>query len=274
MLRLRLRQKLEIQNFKRGIQTGRMAQESRGMPQRARKSRGARFIRLNRGRFSIYKPLTYYMRFDILTIFPHAFDSYFNESMIKRAKARGLIKIFVHDIRKFSKNKHKKVDDIPYGGGPGMIMTPQPIYDTVRHVKKYNKGPVILLSPSGKLFTHKKARQLAKNKGLILICGRYEGVDERVKKLCVDEEISIGEYVLTGGEIPAMVILDAVSRFIPKFLGKKSSLHEESFSESLDGKKEYPQYTRPPVFKDLKVPKVLQSGHHKNISDWRKKHLR
>lgn len=214
------------------------------------------------------------MRFDILTIFPGAFDSYFNESMIKRAKARSLIKIFVHDIRKFSKDKHKKVDDIPYGGGPGMVMTPQPIYDAVRYVKKFNKGPVILLTPAGKIFSHNTARQLARKKGLILICGRYEGVDERVKKLCVDEEISIGEYVLTGGEIPAMVILDAVSRFVPGFLGKEKSLHEESFSESLKGKKEYPQYTRPPVFKNFKVPSVLQSGHHKNISEWRKRHLK
>lgn len=214
------------------------------------------------------------MRFDILTIFPRAFDSYFNESMIKRAKARGVIKIFVHDIRKFSKDKHKKVDDTPYGGGPGMVMTPQPIYDAVRHIKKFNKGPVILMSPTGKVFSHKKAQNLARKKGLILICGRYEGVDERVKKLCVDEEISIGEYVLTGGEIPAMVILDAVSRFVPGFLGKEKSLHEESFSELLEGKKEYPQYTRPPVFKNLKVPPILISGHHKNISEWRKKRVK
>lgn len=214
------------------------------------------------------------MRFDILTIFPHTFDSYFNESMIKRAKSRGLIKVFVHDIRKFSKDKHKKVDDTPYGGGPGMVMTPQPIYDAVKYVKKFNKGPVILLAPSGKVFSHKKAQNLARKKGLILICGRYEGVDERVKKLCVDMEISIGEYVLTGGEIPAMVVLDAVSRFVPGVLGKEKSLHEESFSSLLGGKKEYPHYTRPPVFKNLKVPPVLQSGHHKNILEWRRKRVK
>jgi len=213
------------------------------------------------------------MRFDILTIFPKAFESYFNESMIKRAKAKKIIDIHVHDIRTFSKDKHKKVDHIPYGGGPGMVMTPQPIYDAIKYVKKFNKGPVLLMSPSGETFTHKKAQKLAKNKGLIFICGRYEGIDERVKKLCVDEEISIGEYVLTGGEMPAMVILDAVSRFIPEFLGKEKSLEEESFSESLEGKKEYPQYTRPPSFKGLKVPEVLQSGHHGFIKEWRKKHL-
>ncbi|KKQ71930.1 MAG: tRNA (guanine-n(1)-)-methyltransferase, tRNA (guanine37-N1)-methyltransferase [Candidatus Peregrinibacteria bacterium GW2011_GWC2_39_14] len=213
------------------------------------------------------------MRFDILTIFPKAFESYFNESMIKRAKAKKIIDIHVHDIRTFSKDKHKKVDHIPYGGGPGMVMTPQPIYDAIKYVKKFNKGPVLLMSPSGETFTHKKAQKLAKNKGLIFICGRYEGIDERVKKLCVDEEISIGEYVLTGGEMPAMVILDAVSRFIPEFLGKEKSLEEESFSESLEGKKEYPQYTRPPSFKGLKVPEVLQSGHHGKIKEWRKKHL-
>lgn len=214
------------------------------------------------------------MRFDILTIFPGAFESYFNESMIKRAKTKKIINIHVHDIRTFSKDKHKKVDHIPYGGGPGMVMTPQPIYDAIKYVKKFNKGPVLLMSPSGTTFTHKKAQKLAKNKGLIFICGRYEGIDERVKKLCVDEEISIGEYVLTGGEMPAMVILDAVSRFIPGFLGKEESLNEESFSESLDGKKEYPQYTRPIEFKGLKVPRVLQSGHHAKIKEWRKKHLK
>jgi len=214
------------------------------------------------------------MRFDILTIFPKAFESYFNESMIKRAKAKKIIDIYVHDIRTFSKDKHKKVDHIPYGGGPGMVMTPQPIYDAIKYVKKFNKGPVLLMSPSGTTFTHKKAQKLAKNKGLIFICGRYEGIDERVKKLCVNEEISIGEYVLTGGEMPAMVILDAVSRFIPEFLGKEKSLEEESFSESLEGKKEYPQYTRPPSFKGLAVPKVLQSGHHGKIKEWRKKNLK
>lgn len=218
------------------------------------------------------------MRFDILTIFPSIFDSYFNESIIKRAIASKKIKIHIHDIRKFSKDKHKKVDDIPYGGGPGMVMTPQPIYDCIKHVKKSNKGPVIYMSPRGKTLTQNYARTLLKKcqkstHGLILLCGRYEGVDQRVIDLCVDEELSIGKYVLTGGELPAMVIVDVLSRLLPGVLGKDESSEEESFSKSLDGKKEYPHYTRPPLYKGKKVPDVLISGHHKNIGKWRKDNL-
>lgn len=213
------------------------------------------------------------MRFDILSIFPDIFDSYLNESLIKRAKAKKILDIHIHDIRSFSKDRHKKVDAIPYGGGPGMVMTPQPLYDAIMEAKKHNKGPVIYLSPKGKTLTHAKAQSLAKKPGLILVCGRYEGIDQRVIDLCVDKELSIGKYVLTGGELPAMVVLDTVSRFVPGFVGKEASTHEETFSKALSGKKEYPHYTRPPVFMDLEVPEVLQSGHHKNIDDWRKKHL-
>ncbi len=223
------------------------------------------------------------MRFDILTIFPGMFDSYCNESMVKRAKAKGIIEIAIHDIRKFSAERHGKVDAIPYGGGPGMVMTPQPLYDAIMHAKTLNKGPVIYMSPRGNLLTHKKAQKLAKggvsgkskNKqpGLILVCGRYEGIDQRVIDLCVDEELSIGKYVLTGGELAALVVLDAVSRFVPEFIGKHESVVEESYSEALEGKKEYPHYTRPPVFMDLEVPEVLQSGHHAKIKEWRKKKL-
>lgn len=202
------------------------------------------------------------------------FDCYLSESMIKRAQAKKLLKIEIHDIRRFSKNKHKKVDDVPYGGGPGMVMTPQPLYDAIQHAKKKNKGPVIYLTPAGKQFTHKMAQRLAKKKGLILVCGRYEGIDQRIRDLLIDEEISIGEYVLTGGELPALVIIDAVSRFIPGVVGKAESVEEETFSEALGGKKEYPHYTRPAAFKGLKVPKVLLSGHHKKIQDWRREHLR
>lgn len=218
------------------------------------------------------------MRFDILTIFPDIFDSYFNESIIKRAAAAGKIRLVVHDIRKFSKDKHKKTDDVPYGGGPGMVMTPQPIYDCIKHVKKSNKGPVIYLSPRGKTLTQHYAHSLLKkcqkrDNGLILLCGRYEGVDQRALDLCVDEELSIGKYVLTGGELPAMVIIDVLSRLIPGVLGKDESSKEESFSKALKGKKEYPQYTRPPIFKGKPVPDTLISGHHKNIEKWRKEHL-
>ncbi len=218
------------------------------------------------------------MRFDILTIFPAIFDSYFGESIIKRAIAGGKVEIHVHDIRKFSKDKHKKVDDIPYGGGPGMVMTPQPIYDCIKHVKKSNKGPVIYLSPRGDVLTQNRARRLLKQcqsgaEGLILLCGRYEGIDQRAIDLCVDSELSIGKYVLTGGELPAMVVVDVLSRLIPGVLGKDESSEEESFSKSLGGKKEYPHYTRPPLYKGKKVPDVLISGHHKNIGKWRKDNL-
>lgn len=215
------------------------------------------------------------MRFDILSIFPGMFSAYLDESMIKRAQSRKLLTIAIHDIRDFSKDPHKKTDDIPYGGGPGMLMTPQPLYDAIIHAKKLNpKAKVIYLSPAGKILTHKRAQKLASNKGLILVCGRYEGVDQRIRDLLVDEEYSIGKYVMTGGELPAMVIIDTVARFIPGVVGKSASVEEESFSEALEGKKEYPHYTRPPIFKGLKVPDVLISGHHKKIAEWRKKHVK
>lgn len=217
------------------------------------------------------------MRFDLLTIFPEIFNSYLGESIIKRATEDSKLKIVVHDIRKFSKDKHHKVDAPPYGGGPGMLMTPQPVYDCIKHVKKLNKGPVVYLSPGGAMFTRVKAEKLYKNfhkKGLILLCGRYEGIDQRVIDLMVDEEISIGKYVLTGGELPAMVVLDAVSRYIPGVLGHEASTDEESFSRALKGKKEYPHYTRPEVFKGKRVPDILLSGHHANIKKWRHQQLK
>lgn len=215
------------------------------------------------------------MRFDILTIFPHIFDSYLSESIIKRAQESKFIEIFVHDIRKFSTNKHKKVDDIPFGGGAGMVMSPQPLYDCITAVKKTNKGPVVYLSPQGKTFTQSRAEKFAKkNQDLILICGRYEGIDQRIIELLVDEEISIGNYVLTGGELPAIVLVDAISRLIPGVLGKDESHQEDSFSKAFNRKKEHPHYTRPEVFKDKNVPKVLLSGNHKHIADWRRNNLK
>ncbi len=233
------------------------------------------------------------MRFDLLTIFPQIFDSYLNESIIKRAVASGKLEIHIHDIRKYSKNKHHKVDDRPYGGGPGMVMAPQPIFDCIKEVKKKNKGPVIYMSPRGRILTQNNAEKLYKRltqniktslrkvtrnasnprAGLIILCGRYEGVDQRALDLCVDEELSIGKYVLTGGELPAMVLLDVLSRFIPGVLGDENSAEEESFSKLLKGKKEYPHYTKPPVFKGKKVPEVLQSGNHALIKKWRMEHL-
>ncbi|MBI2634249.1 tRNA (guanosine(37)-N1)-methyltransferase TrmD [Candidatus Peregrinibacteria bacterium] len=214
------------------------------------------------------------MRFDILTIFPRTFESYLNESIIKRAHKKKLIKIKIHDIRKFSKDKHKKVDDVPYGGGAGMVMTPQPLHDAIKYARRYNKGPVIFLTPDGNTFTQIKAEKMAKKSGMIFICGRYEGIDQRIRDTLIDEEISIGNYVLTGGELPAMVLLDSISRLIPGVLGKEQSHEQDSFSKALDRKKEYPHYTRPAEFKGMKVPKVLVSGHHKNIAAWRKSKLK
>lgn len=212
------------------------------------------------------------MRFDLLTIFPQIFESYLKESIIKRALGSRKIQILVHDIRKFSKDRHHKVDAPPYGGGPGMVMTPQPLYDCIMEVKKSNKGPVIYLSPKGKILTQNYAEKIVrktKKNGLILICGRYEGIDQRVIDLIVDEELSIGKYVLTGGELAAMVVLDTLSRLVPGVLGDDESSQEETFSKSLKGKKEYPHYTRPEIFMGKEVPKVLLSGHHAEIKKWR-----
>lgn len=215
------------------------------------------------------------MTFDVLTIFPHLLDSYLEDSILWREQKKKIIKIRFHDIRTYSKDKHHKVDDSPYGGGAGMVMTPQPLFDTVAAVKRKNRrASVIYLTPTGKVFDYKMAKRLAKKPGLILLCGRYEGIDERVRKLCVDEEISIGNYVLTGGELPAMVIIDAVTRLLPGALGNEKSAHEDSFTEALDGKKEYPHYTKPRLFKGLKVPPVLLTGDHAKIAVWRKKQLK
>ncbi|HDZ77648.1 MAG TPA: tRNA (guanosine(37)-N1)-methyltransferase TrmD [Candidatus Omnitrophica bacterium] len=210
------------------------------------------------------------MRIDIISIFPKMFEPVLGESIIKRAQAKGLVKIKVHDLRSFTLNKHKKVDDRPYGGGPGMVMGPQPIFSAVKKIKakaKSGKVRVILLSPKGKTLTQNVAKKLTKEKHLILICGHYEGVDERVREYLVNDEISIGDYILTGGELPAMVLLDSIIRLVPKVLGKDTSNVVESFEDNL---LEYPQYTRPESFNSYKVPKVLLSGDHKKICDWRK----
>lgn len=215
------------------------------------------------------------MKYDILTIFPDIFNSYLSESIIKRAINKNLIEIHVHNIRDYANNKHNKVDDIIYGGGAGMLMSPEPLYNCIKEIKKTNKGPVIFLSPRGKLFTQAKAENYSKkHKEMILLCGRYEGIDQRIIDLLVDEELSIGKFVLTGGELPAMVLLDAVSRLIPGVLNKDSSHEEDSFSKNLGRKKEYPNYTRPEEFMGLKVPEVLLSGHHKNIEKWKKSKLK
>ncbi len=213
------------------------------------------------------------MRIDILTIFPKMFDPVVNESIVKRAQAKNKVKIIVHDLRDHTLDKHHKVDDRPYGGGSGMVMSAQPIIAAIKKItgktKSKKKGrAVVLLCPQGEKLTQPIAKELSGLKHLILICGHYEGVDERVRESVVDREISIGDYVLTGGELPAMVLVDAVVRLIPGVLGDKNSLNFESFEGNL---LEYPQYTRPSDFKGLKVPRVLLSGNHKEIEDWRKK---
>lgn len=212
------------------------------------------------------------MRFDILTLFPGLVQPYFEDSILKRAIAAKKIKVTVHNIRDYSTERHHKVDDTPYGGGAGMVMACQPLYDAIKAVKKLNKGPVLYMSPCGKRFTQTKAEELSKKyskKGLILLCGRYEGIDQRVIDLLVDEEISIGDFVLTGGELPALTVVDAVARLLPGVLGDNESANEESFSTALEGMLEYPHYTKPETFKRKKVPPVLLSGNHAAIKKWR-----
>lgn len=204
------------------------------------------------------------MIIDILTLFPESF-SYLNSSILKRAQESGKITINLIDIREFSKDKHKKCDDYPFGGGAGMLMTAQPIYDAVKSVQKENSH-IVFPSPSGKTLTAEKGKQLSQYEHLIFICGHYEGIDQRILDIFSPEEISIGDYVLTGGELASMVIIDCLSRFIEGVITKES-LDEESFSS---GNLEYPQYTRPQVFEGLEVPEVLVSGNHKEIEKWRK----
>ena len=203
------------------------------------------------------------MKFDVLTLFPEMFDV-LNQSIIGRAVEKDLININLINIRDFSKDKHKNVDDTPYGGGAGMVIRPDVVYEAFQSVKTEG-AKVIYMSPQGKVLDQKKVVELSKEKHLILLCGHYEGIDQRVLDEIVDEEISIGDYVLTGGELPAMVLIDSVSRYVEGVISEDST-SEESFSNNL---LEYPQYTRPEVFNGEKVPEVLLSGHHENIRKWR-----
>ncbi|MCK5466452.1 tRNA (guanosine(37)-N1)-methyltransferase TrmD [Candidatus Parcubacteria bacterium] len=235
------------------------------------------------------------MKFDIITIFPKIFDSYFNESILARARKNKLIKIDVHNLRDYTEDKHKTVDDTPYGGGAGMVFKVEPIYKALvkivgknklkcfkKRIKKQelriknknSKTKIILLSAKGKKFDQAMAKRFSKLDKLILICGRYEGIDERVAKYLADEEISVGDYILTGGEIPAMTIVDSVSRLIEGVVGNKESIKEESFSKK--DYLEYPHYTKPEFFSpdkktNWKVPEVLLSGNHQKIGEWREK---
>ena len=216
------------------------------------------------------------IQFDIITIFPQIFDSYFKESLIKKAQKEKKIKIRVHNLRDWTKDKHKSIDDRPFGGGLGMVFKIEPIYKAVKKIKKLKtKSKIIIFTPRGKQFNQKIAYQLSKLNQIIMICGRYEGIDERVAKKIADIELSIGPYDLMGGEIPAMTVVETISRLIPGVLGKKQLLKQRITKEK--GFIEYPQYTRPEVFEPIKgkkwrVPKILLSGHHKKIEEWRKKH--
>ena len=210
------------------------------------------------------------MKFHVVTGFPKLFEGPLNESMIKRGRERKLVEIFVHDLRDYAEDKHRTIDDYPFGGGPGMILKPEPIFKCVEHIQKefaLAGAPVILTSPQGETFTQGKANALAQSQAAILICGHYKGVDERVRMHLATEEISIGDYVLTGGELPAMVVMDAVIRLLPGVLGNLDSATGDSFqTNSLD----YPHFTRPEVFREYRVPEVLISGHHAQIAGWRK----
>ncbi|MBC7362667.1 MAG: tRNA (guanosine(37)-N1)-methyltransferase TrmD [Candidatus Aminicenantes bacterium] len=208
------------------------------------------------------------MRFDIITIFPRMFDSIFSAGVVKKAVEKGIIEIKIHDLRDFTTDKHRQVDDRPYGGLEGMVLKPEPIFRAVEEIRQPVESLTCLLSPQGKTFNSALAEKLAGYQQVILICGRYEGVDERVIEHLVDEEISIGDYVLTGGELAAAVVVDAVSRFVPGVVGKEESVRHDSFTEGL---LDFPQYTRPRDFRGYRVPSVLFSGDHKKIARWRLK---
>ncbi|MCK5080710.1 MAG: tRNA (guanosine(37)-N1)-methyltransferase TrmD [Candidatus Moranbacteria bacterium] len=220
------------------------------------------------------------MNFHIVTIFPEVFGKYFQVGIMGRAVEAGKIKIDLYNLRDYSKNKHHKVDDTPYGGGPGMVMTAQPIVDCIKDIKNkiLKKDPkassdkmrVVLLSAKGKKFDQKKAIEYKNFEHLILICGRYEGVDERIAEYVADEEISVGEYVLSGGEIPAMTVVDVTSRLLPEVLGNENSLDSESYNEQ-GFQADFPVYTKPDKFGGWEVPEVLLSGNHKDIEEWREK---
>lgn len=211
------------------------------------------------------------MKIDVLTLFPEMFSGVFGHSILKKAAEKEAVQYNVVNFREFADNKHQTVDDYPYGGGAGMVLKPQPIFDAVDSLIKENehkKSRVILLCPQGERFTQKKAEELANDKHLIFICGHYEGYDERIRKHIVTDEISIGDYVLTGGELGAMVVIDSVVRLLPEVLGNEESHQQDSFSTGL---LEHPHYTRPADFRGMKVPEVLMSGNHKNIEEWRVK---
>ena len=211
------------------------------------------------------------MRFDVVTIFPEVFEPVFRRGVVGRALQRGLLELHAHDLRDSTADRHRQVDDEPFGGGAGMVMKPEPIFAAVEAIRPQNPGPVVLMEPWGEVLTQDLARELSRQPGLIVICGRYEGIDDRVRQELADREISIGDYVLSGGEIPAMVLIDVVARLLPEVLGDEASLGQDAFAGPDGG---YPQYTRPAQFRGLRVPDVLLSGDHGAIERWRRDHAR
>jgi len=210
------------------------------------------------------------MKIDVLTLFPAMFAGPLDESIIKRARQKGFLDLKIHDLRIWTHDRHRTVDDRPFGGGPGMLLKPEPLFEAVESLKR-EKTRVILFSPAGRKFDQAIARELAQQEDLLLVTGHYEGFDERVREALVDDELSIGDYVLTNGALPAMIVVDAVTRLLPGVLGDDESSHDESFSHGL---LEYPQYTRPAEFRGMKVPEILLSGNHAEIEKWRREQAR
>jgi tRNA (guanine37-N1)-methyltransferase len=207
------------------------------------------------------------MRFDVITLFPDTFPGPIGIGVVGRALQSGLLELEAHNLRDYAGNRHRQVDDIPYGGGPGMVLKPEPVFSAVRDIRGDTAAPVVLLTPTGRVLNHALAEELARHPRLLLVAGRYEGFDERISSIA-DYEVSIGDYVLSGGELAAMVLIEAVSRHVPGVLGDEDSAGDDSF---VTGMLEHPQYTRPPEFEGLKVPDVLLSGHHEEIRRWRER---
>jgi len=207
------------------------------------------------------------MRFDVVTIFPDMFTSVFRQGVIGRGIERGVLRLHAHDLRDFTHDRHRQVDDMPFGGGPGMVMKPEPVIEAVEAIRRDNAGPALLMEPWGEPLSQELAGELAKSSGLIIVCGRYEGIDDRVRASLGAREISIGDYVVSGGEIPAMVVIDAVARLVPGVVGDPGSLAQDTFADDLAG---WPQFTRPAEFRGMSVPDVLLSGDHARIKQWRR----
>jgi tRNA (guanine37-N1)-methyltransferase len=211
------------------------------------------------------------VRFDVVSIFPEVFEPVFRRGVVGRALQRGLVELHAHDLRDSTTDRHRQVDDEPFGGGAGMVMKPEPIFAAVDAIRPMNPGPVLLMEPWGETLTQDLAAELSREPGLIVVCGRYEGIDDRVREGLADREVSIGDYVLSGGEIPAMVLIDVVARLLPGVVGDEASLGQDAFGGSGGG---YPQYTRPADFRGLRVPEVLLSGDHGAVQRWRRDHAR